>query len=457
MDSPKRPLVMLPQRPNHVKVGSPDDRADVQVYRPFFLAGITTVLTVGCLLGAVALMGIATQGSYVASTWTPYVLAHANSQLFGWVGFFVMGFAMQQHGTSVARKTSFDRVAKWTLASMAAGIGLRFFAEPLAQVDPEKWLWLGLASGALQILAVALFAYNTSVNRHRKSEPMAWPTAFVFTSLGFLVSVSLLEPYAFAMSHQVDKSASVLFVAQWFSPLREMQFLGFVALMIFGVAASKFPGCLGFRDANKAWGLTALALWVTGLALRVVGWTTFFNSNLTPGRDTLYRLGAAGLYLGALCMTQSLGVFDAVRTSNTSQKFIRAAFAWLLVAGTMLVLEPVHLRAIGDPFSHAYTGGIRHALTVGFISQMIIGVGFHVVTRIQMIPEALLPRLWSVWWLLNIGNAGRVMLEVLTDYSAVAFKPMGFTGFIELVGLTIWGYTMARLILRRSYSYAAVC
>lgn len=457
MDSPKRQLLMLPLKPSQFVQPSPDDRAETVVFRPFFLAGIATVLTVGCLLGAIALVGIATQGSYVASTWTPYVLAHANSQLFGWVGFFVMGFAMQQHGTSIARAATFQKVANWTLRTMALGIALRFLAEPLAQQDPSKWVWLGILSGLFQIVAVTLFGYNIGFNRHRKPEPLTWPTSFVFASLTLLGVVTLLEPYVFAMSHQVSSEASVRFVAQWFSPLREMQFLGFVALMIFGVAALKFPGCLGFREAQKGWGLLALALWVAGLALRVVGWIAYFNSDLSPGSDTLFRVGSFALYLGSLTMTQCLGVFDTVRSVNGSQKFIRAAFVWLLVAGTMLVLEPLHLRALGEPFSHAYTGAIRHAVTVGFISQMIIGVGFHVVTRIQMLPESILPRLWSVWWLVNLGNTGRVLSEVLTDYSVIAFKPMGVTGFIELAGLSIWGYTMMRLILRRGSAYATTC
>lgn len=448
---------MLQQRPSHVHRQSLDDRADINVYRPFFLAGIATVLTVGCLLGAIALVGIAAQGSYVASTWTPYVLAHANSQLFGWVGFFVMGFAMQQHGTSIARAASFKRAANWTLWAMATGIVLRFVAEPLAQSNPSKWVWLGVLAGLFQVIAVALFAYNIGINRHRKPEPLTWPTSFVFASLTLLAVVTLLEPYVFVMSHQVSSEASVRFVAQWFSPLRETQFLGFVSLMIFGVAASKFPGCLGFRDAHRQWGLAALVLWVAGLGLRVAGWASYFNAGLAPGGDTIFRMGAAGLYLGALCMTQCLGVFDTVRSPNASQKFIRAAFVWLLVAGTMLVFEPLHLQAIGEPFSHAYTGAIRHAVTVGFISQMIIGVGFHVVTRIQMVPESMLPKLWSVWWLVNLGNTGRVLSEVLTDYSLVAFRPMGVTGFFELAGLSIWGYTMVRLIVRRSNTYAAAC
>jgi cbb3-type cytochrome oxidase subunit 1 len=123
-----------------------DDRADVNVYKRFFLMGILTVLTAGCTLGAIALVGIAGKGSYTTSAWTPYILAHANSQLYGWVGFFIMGFALQQHAPSIRRAKLFDRLAWSSLILMTVGIALRFVAEPLASVDPGVWVPVGVFS-----------------------------------------------------------------------------------------------------------------------------------------------------------------------------------------------------------------------------------------------------------------------------------------------------------------------
>lgn len=450
-------LTHLPMRSTIPTAKSEDDRAETQIYRPFFICGIITVLTVGCLLGGIALYGIARQESYTASSWTPYVLAHANSQLFGWVGFFVMGFAMQQHGTTLGKSARFHRIAWWSLGSMGLGIALRFLAEPLAQFDPGRWIWLGMLSAGLQIFAVLLFLYNVGANRFRKAEVFSWPIAFIFGSLGCLLLVSLAEPFTFAWSHQLDRQASIAFTAEWFTPLREVQFFGFVAMMIFGVAASKMPGCLGFRAADPNWGVGAFCLWTVGLIARVWGWSHYFQSGLLPGTDLWFRLAGLLLALGALAMTISLGVFSPVRHSNPSQKFIRAAFGWLLLAGVLLVLEPFHLRNLGEPFSHAYTGAIRHAVTVGFISQMIIGVGYHLVTRMLMLGERTVPALWSVFVLVNLGNTARVGLEILTDFQRTAFMPMGWTGFIELTGLVIWATVMLRFLLGRRKASVATC
>ncbi|MBW7928421.1 MAG: hypothetical protein H3C58_10135, partial [Fimbriimonadaceae bacterium] len=205
--------------------------AAVAIFRPFFAAGIACVLTVGCLLGALALFGIAQRGSYTASAWTPYVLAHANSQLFGWVGLFVMGLALQQHGPTVARAASFHRLAYATLGLMAAGVLLRFAAEPLVRVDRSVWMPVGIAACAFQAIAVALFMTNTQINRHKSGEGLTWQSAFVFSSLGWLALVAVAEPFVFYLSHQADPHSSILFVAGWFPVMREAQFLGFAAMM----------------------------------------------------------------------------------------------------------------------------------------------------------------------------------------------------------------------------------
>lgn len=427
----------------------PTDRAEIQIYRPFFLAGILSVLTAGCLLGAVALLGISLNASYTASAWTPYVLAHANSQVYGWVGFFIMGFALQQHAPPLSKERMFHRLAYASLISVALGIALRFAAEPLTHVDRGLWVPIGVAACALQTLGVLLFVVNASANRHRDAGKLGWNGAFVFASLFWLSIVACAEPFIFALSHQADATRSILFVAQWFSPYREAQFLGFVSMMIFGVAAAKLSSCFGFREADRSMGLLGFGLWLSGIVARIVGWAVAFDRSFAGPAVGLYRFSAMLLALGALAITVSLGVFRPASIAHRSHKFLRAAFGWLLVAGFLMLLEPLHLAALGAPFSHAYTGAIRHALTVGFISQTILGVALLVVARLSRLDESKLPALWSAFWLLNFGNAARVGFEIGTDYAPGVFFPMGFTGFVELIALGIWAWAIVPPLLRR--------
>jgi hypothetical protein len=64
------------------------------IYRPFFLAGIATVLTLACVWGAINLLTIGRRQSFSAVAYS-WVLAHGHAMVFGFVGFFIMGFAYQ--------------------------------------------------------------------------------------------------------------------------------------------------------------------------------------------------------------------------------------------------------------------------------------------------------------------------------------------------------------------------
>lgn len=415
------------------------------MYRPFFIAGIVCVLTAGCTLGALALWGIAQAGSFTKSGWTPWVLAHANSQLYGWIGLFVMGFALQQHAPSAERFHLFRMLAMGSLVCALVGIGMRFVAEPLAASGHPAGMALGQASAWIQFVAVALFVTNLSVTRERRPGGLHWSSIFIFSSLAWWLVVVAVEPWVFAASHGPN---AVPFVAQWFQPYREAQFLGFVAQMVFGVAMTKFHSCFALPPAGRSLGLAAWALWNMGLVLRSFGWLAYQEAEFLPGTGKMYVAGGLLLALGAAAASVSLGIFEPARERLASHKFLRAAFAWLLISGVLICIEPLYLGALGMPFSHAFTGAVRHAVTVGFLSQMVLGVGAHVASRMRGLPD--LPGLGAsltvAFWLLNVGNAARVALEIGTDFSAAAFAPMGFTGFVELTALTMWAIQMAKLL-----------
>lgn len=439
-----RDLTALRVLPTQVTPKSASDRASVEIYRPFFLAGIVSVLTVGCMLGAIALFGIGRSATYTSPDWMPYILAHANSQLYGWVGFFVMGFSLQQHAPSLGRKKLFHQLAYASLGLMAVGIALRFVAEPMVRVNRELWVPVGVFSGVLQFAAVGTFIFNTGYTRHRSGAGLSWQSRFVFASLFWLLAVSLAEPFAFANAHQADAVTSVMFVGKWYPALRDAQFLGFVAMMIFGVSLVKLNSCFGACEVDGQLGRAGFSLWTIGLVMRMFGWVYAFDHGFEGSTQVAYFAGGFILAFAALLVVKATGIFAPLSEPMRSHKFVRGAFAWLLISGLMLLLEPIHLQLMHAPFSHAFTGAVRHALTVGFISQMILGFGAHVIARMNDLDEKSLAPLWSVFILLNIGNAGRVALEVATDYTPTVYRVMGITGFIELTALLIWAYHVSK-------------
>jgi hypothetical protein len=46
--------------------------------------------------------------------------------------------------------------------------------------------------------------------------------------------------------------------------------------------------------------------------------------------------------------------------------------------------------------------------------------------------------------LLNLGNAMRVTFQIATDFTPHAFPIMGISGFIEVIGLSLWAHELVR-------------
>jgi hypothetical protein len=143
-------------------------------------------------------------------------------------------------------------------------------------------------------------------------------------------------------------------------------------------------------------------------------------------------------------------VFGTPAEVDRSLKFLRAAYAWLLISLGMTVLLPAYqfvvlplLAPAGEAaalgFSHAYYGAIRHAITVGFISLMIVGVASRVVPTLNGLEVRRLTPLWGPFLLLNLGCALRVVAQTLTDFTPKAFPVAGFSGLLEVAGLAWWG------------------
>src|SRR5688500_67695 len=108
-----------PHKANGAALPSPT-LAD-NIYRPFFLAGIATVLTLGAVWGAYLLVRIGLAGSFTAAG-LHEVNAHGHAQIFGWVGLFVMGFAYQAFPRFKHTTLKHPRLAVATLVMLVAGL-----------------------------------------------------------------------------------------------------------------------------------------------------------------------------------------------------------------------------------------------------------------------------------------------------------------------------------------------
>jgi len=117
----------------------------------------------------------------------------------------------------------------------------------------------------------------------------------------------------------------------------------------------------------------------------------------------------------------------------------------------MLVFVPMYnfgifmpLTGSHIPFSHAFFGAYRHALTVGFVMMTIVGVSSKVVPTLSGVDVRRAPSLWPTFVLLNVGNMMRISFQIATDFTPHAYRIMGVSGFIEVVGLSLWAYELLK-------------
>ncbi len=94
------------------------------IYRWYFLGAIGVVLTAGASWGVWLLWKIGLNGDFTAAS-VHEVNAHGHAQIFGWVGLFIMGFALQALPRMWHVELPAPRLALASFIAMTLGIALR--------------------------------------------------------------------------------------------------------------------------------------------------------------------------------------------------------------------------------------------------------------------------------------------------------------------------------------------
>jgi len=427
------------------------------IYRPFFKAGIVVTLSLGAVWGAYLLLRIAVSGSFTAAG-LHEVNAHGHAQIFGWVGLFVMGFAYQAFPRFKHTTLSHPKLALASLVLMLAGILGRSVLEPLA----DALAWAGpaaVAASTLEIAAIVLFVGILAATWRASGKRLAFYDSYIVCSLAwFLVQAVYESVYLAATLNAGGREELIALVATWQGALRDVQIHGFALLMILGVSQRLFHHFYGLPAPSQRLSRIALVFLNAAILGEVIGLV-------------MHRLGGPawiGLwYASVLVLAGTVAtlvwnwrIFTSSAEPDRTLKFLRAAYVWLLVSLAMLVLLPVHQHllipwlASGSEaahihFSHAYFGAIRHAITVGFISLMIVGVSARVVPTLNGVDPRQLSKLWGPFLLINGGCTLRVVGQTLTDFTPVVFPITGISGVLEVLGLTLWAVHVWRIMSGR--------
>jgi len=413
------------------------------IYRRFFKAGIVIVLTVGCLWGAINLLQIALNNSFLQLRLLPAIHAHAHAMVFGWVGMFVMGFAYQSFPRFKNTTLWRPRLANLSFYLLGAGIVAGMAGDML--LPAVFALALGALSAAAEVTAVVLFMLVLYHTARQSIEPHNPYEKFIASSfMWFLLGTILNAVFFFAKTTAQSEHDLIMRIALIDGPLRDISLLGFAALIIAGVSQRFVPQVYGLERPGR--NRQNLVFWLMNgiLVLNIVSYVLLLT---THELFFVFALELAYLLMPvwAVLLARQLGVFNAPSQPDRTFKFIRAAYVWLIISCGMMPFFPVYGTFTRQVFAHTYMGSHRHAFTVGFISMMILGVSSRVVPILSGLDSKRMNSLWAPFILLNLGCLGRVLLQVLTDFiPKAAYSLIGFTGFIELSALLWWGIELWR-------------
>jgi hypothetical protein len=205
----------------------------------------------------------------------------------------------------------------------------------------------------------------------------------------------------------------------------------FIVPTIWGFSARWLPVFLGLQRVNEDLLRMALGLSISGVVLTQAGF--FHTAAWLFAIAAALSLGAFHLLVPAERPAKNTGVHPAFSS------FVRIAYIWLMLATSI---------GIGAAYfdrNNGWTGGSRHALTVGFISTMVFAIGQRVLPAFAGMRILYSRRLMlGCLLLLSLGCTLRVSSEILAyeGYWQRAWSALPWSAVCELAAVTIFSVNL---------------
>ena len=394
----------------------------------YVVTGLLFLVLPGTFLGVWNLVSISGRHS-LAGLSPAWLQAHGHTQIFGWLGTFIIGigyYSLSKMGgrMPVAVSRGWTSWMLWT-----GGVGLRW----VANVTEFHWRVLLPLSAVLQLIAFLIFFATVSRRKPRPASTKraaieTWMKLVIASTAAFLLALlaNQVETVVLASTgahpeipHWLDQR--YLFLAAW----------GFPVLAVWGFNARWLPVFLGIREPSSRGLMAALAASAGGLAAALMGHL---------------QIATLLLLIASIAATMALGVFGRTRkpaktmgVSRSFPVFVRGAYVWLLIAAALGVYA-----AEADTDGGIW-GASRHALTVGFLSTMVFAIGQRVLPAFcgmrLLYSKGLMGASLAI---LNLGCLLRVASEV-PAYEAnlrVAWRILPVSAVTELTAVTLFALNL---------------
>ncbi|HEU5181115.1 MAG TPA: DUF542 domain-containing protein [Candidatus Polarisedimenticolia bacterium] len=412
------------------------------LYRRFLKAAFLFTFTGGATLGAWALIDMALRGR-LGGLGRGIIQVHGHYQLFGWVALFVVGIAYHILPRMTGIPLPSYRAASLSFVLLVGGTILR----TAQALDPSELRTGLLATGALAELAgCALFAWT--IARILRAQAGAWQPYqhYLLLGTGWLIVSSILN-LAHVTYLAVRSAAEV--PPHLNLPFLTVFLVGFVISWILGVSLRTLPVFMGLKANPRLAAALPIPL-AASTALLAVGEGIYLADGSVAGR-ILFGCGGLGLAAAFLLFVRAVGILGASGETEPGldrryEKFIRLGYAWLAISALMLAAFSL-LALAGYGMDHALVGAYRHALTVGFITTIMIGMAARIVPVFRGVGLHSPLLLEATFWLLAAGNLIRVLFQSLSAaYGPTALRIAGLSGILELAALLLFGYNLWRTL-----------
>ena len=446
------------------KVAAPEVSADdmesayENIYEKFIKTAIVIALSTGCVYGAFILFYMGIQHSLYS---VPKVLieTHGHTQIFGWAGLFIMGVSYFVLPRFYAVRIYSGKLANLSFYFMVAGIFLVFTYRTLLPLNNHFFFKALILSGcSLEILAVLMFLI-VAVKTVLSAEKQELETYETYLFSGYLWFLIVTVAHAGIVLYMINVNETVFPHAAIY-PLRHIQVMGFITMVIFGVLSRTLPAFLGLKTPNAKMNLIIMFMLNASVLVRAVSqplMTYYADVNLPFYYvfNTLYFTSACVELLSILLFLYNLNIltkpevdFSGMEIEKSYEKFVWAGILWLIVAEIGMIIFAVQESFAGVPVSHAIIGSYRHAVTVGFITMMIFGFASRIIPISQGVKLHSYSSLTISFILINTGSFLRVVFQPIAVHtgSVPSYLIMGISGLIESVAILLFGINIWRTL-----------
>jgi hypothetical protein len=392
------------------------------VYRPFTLIALAATLMVGTPLGTWMLARLHWGGGPVSAE---HVWLHAHFQVVGFFGTLIVGVAHHLVPRFAGRPVAVTPLTPWLAGALGATLGLRIAGAAWGTAAPAA------IAALLQALAFGLF--GAWVARTLGAPHLRLTRAHLTAATAWLVLALVLEAslrgWAIARAGfgGVPDPGGM-------GAAHAMAIYGGVLGWIVGVVVRAGPMLVPRWRVPDA--LARMVPWALGLGVVLAGvgfagpWSGATRVGLERAGEAVALATAAAIALRGGAFRVAPGTLPMAARGGPETWLFRMA---MLAAGVAAVgsVGAAAMAWTGLPLS-LVADALRHLVTVGMLTAMVVSMGFRLVPVIEGAPLPW-PRMRGVAYWMLLGGVLLRTAEVLADYGLDAVLPL-----MPLSGLLVW-------------------